>query len=147
MEQRPTYRAGFALDITLGGTRRRIMTFASPYSFVEQFNECINAGDLNGLGALMTADHTFTDTAGCAVSGKTAVTSAWSGFFSAFPGYRNEFERHRETQDVVAIQGRSLCTDPRLSGPALWRARVRGAKISEWQVYADTAENRVILGL
>lgn len=123
------------------------MDLSSPYSLVEQFNECINAGDLDGLSALMTTDHAFTDTAGSTVSGKTAVTSVWSSFFSAFPGYRNEFERHRETQDVVAIQGRAQCTDPRLNGPALWRARVRGAKISEWQVYVDTEGNRATLGL
>ncbi len=120
---------------------------ASPYSIVEQFNECINAGDLEGLSALITTDHTFTNTVGSSVSGKAAVSSAWSGFFLAFPGYRNEFVRYTETQDVVAIQGRSLCTDPRLNGPALWRAKVRANKVSEWQVYVDTAENRATLGL
>ena len=123
------------------------MNLASLYPIVEQFNEYINTGDLKGLSALMTTDHTFTDSAGSSVSGKTAVTSAWSGFFSAFPGYRNEFQHHQETQDVVAIQGHSLCFDSRLNGPALWRAKVRGAKISEWQVYRDTAENRMTLGL
>jgi ketosteroid isomerase-like protein len=123
------------------------MPFESPYALASKFNTWINSADLEGLASLMTDDHAFIDSLGSVVSGKPTVLAAWSSFFRAFPDYRNEFERHREAGDVVAIQGRSLCSDPRLHGPALWRATVREGKIAQWQVFMDTAENRSALGL
>jgi ketosteroid isomerase-like protein len=123
------------------------MNLKSQFSLVERFNECINSADIEGLTALMTMDHTFIDKAGTSVSGKATVTAAWTSFFMAFPGYRNIFERHREAKGFVAIQGRSACADPRLNGAALWRAKLREGKLSEWQVYTDSAENRQALGL
>lgn len=123
------------------------MPFESPFALASKFNAWINSADLEGLASLMTDGHIFIDSLGSVVSGKSAALAAWSSFFRAFPDYRNEFERHREAGDVVAIQGRSLCSDPRLRGPALWRAEVREGKIARWQVFTDTTENRSALGL
>lgn len=118
-----------------------------PSAVATRFNDCINAADLEGLAALMTEDHAFIDSAGSVVAGKAAVIAAWSSFFAAFPGYRNHFVRNREAHDTVAIEGRSTSSDPRLHGPALWRVKVLGGKVAEWQVYKDSAENRRNLGL
>jgi ketosteroid isomerase-like protein len=76
-----------------------------PSRWASKFNVWINSADLEGLASLMTDDHTFIDSLGSVISGKSAVLAAWSSFFRAFPDYRNEFERHR--------------SDPRLRGPAL----------------------------
>jgi ketosteroid isomerase-like protein len=116
-------------------------------TIASQFNHCINAGDIEGLSALMTDDHRFVDSAGNAVSGKQACVKAWTGFFAAFPDYRNVFERFQETENAVAISGRSSCSDPRLAGPALWMAKLRDGSVSEWRVLEDTPENRAELGL
>jgi ketosteroid isomerase-like protein len=123
------------------------MTTPSSQRLVEQFNTCINAADLGGLSSLMTDDHVFIDTVVSRVSGKAAVTAAWASFFATFPGYRNEFDSLRLVGEDVVVTGRSVCSDTRLQGPALWRARVRGDKISEWQIYKDTAESRALLGV
>lgn len=119
----------------------------SAQSTVERFNTFINAANLEGLSALMTDDHTFVDSAGASVAGKSAVSDAWASFFAAFPDYRNEFQMFRVMDDEVFIVGRSACSDARLNGPALWRARVRGDKVSTWQVYEDTPAARARLGL
>jgi ketosteroid isomerase-like protein len=123
------------------------MPFESPYVLASKFNAYINSADLEGLASLMTDDHAFIDSLGLVVSGKSKVLAAWSSFFRAFPDYRSEFERHREAGDIVAIQGRSLCSDLRLHGLALWRAEIREGKITRWQVFTDTTENRSALGL
>jgi ketosteroid isomerase-like protein len=106
------------------------------------FNECINSRDVDGLAASMTDDHMFIDTEGGVVSGKPACIEAWRGFFAAFPDYRNVFTSITANGDVVAIVGHSECSEPILAGPALWTARVRGGRISEWRVHHDSPEIR-----
>ena len=98
------------------------------------FNERINARDVDGLTALMTDDHTFVDDAGAAVTGRDACAEAWSGFFAAFPDYRNVFETMTADGDTVRVTGRSVCAEPALAGPAVWTVTVREGKVSRWQV-------------
>jgi ketosteroid isomerase-like protein len=123
------------------------MRDVSPFTVVSRFNAYINDSDLDGLTSMMTDDHAFIDSAGSVVSGKAAVAAAWNSFFKAFPDYRNVFVRHKADGPVVIIEGHSVCSDPRLNGPSLWRATVRQGKIAQWRVYDDTIQNRRALGL
>jgi ketosteroid isomerase-like protein len=111
------------------------------------FNHCINQRDLDALSKLMTADHVFIDAAGNSVAGREACVAAWSGFFVAFPDYRNIFERFSVMGSRAVILGRSACSDPRLAGPALWTARVGAGMVAEWRVYDDSDANRAALGV
>lgn len=122
------------------------MTESEKYRVALAFNACINNQDIEGLADLMNDGHRFHDSAGSVVAGKAAVISAWSGFFAAFPDYRNEFERYIVTDNIVAIVGQSFCADARLSGPALWAAVIDGSKVAAWRVYEDTEDNRAQLG-
>jgi hypothetical protein len=102
---------------------------------VAAFNEAINAADVSRLEGLMTEDHRFVDAAGGEVHGRVACVDAWRGFFAAFPDYRNVFERVREvTPGEVEAVGRSVCSDPRLHGPARWTATVIEGRVRRWQV-------------
>jgi ketosteroid isomerase-like protein len=118
-----------------------------PKELTLRFNDCINGADVDGLEALMTEDHTFIDTAGDAVHGRSACVQAWRGFFESFPGYRNDFESVEERGGRVVVLGTSSCTDPRLTGPAMWVAVVCGGQIAEWRVLDDTKENREAMGV
>jgi ketosteroid isomerase-like protein len=118
-----------------------------PRSAVLRFNAAINAQDLDGLAALMTADHAFIDAAGGRVSGKQAVVDTWRGFFRSFPDYRNHFDRVVARGGTVLVEGHSTCSDQRLSGPALWAATVVGGLVAEWRVYDDAPANRRRLGI
>jgi ketosteroid isomerase-like protein len=109
------------------------------------FNDRINARDLNGLAALMTDDHTFTDSEGVAVAGKAACIEAWRGFFEAYPDYRNHFESFVDDHDAVTVIGHSECSEPSLVGPALWRVTVREGLVATWSVSEDTPGNRARL--
>ncbi|WP_228386541.1 nuclear transport factor 2 family protein [Ornithinicoccus halotolerans] len=119
-----------------------------PWHVVQQFNDCITAGDADGLAQLMTADHAFIDSAGTAWRGRQACAQTWSGFFAAFPGYRNVFTMAETRSESVVVRGYSVCSaEPALDGPAIWTAVVRGGKVAEWHVHEDTAEVRARLGL
>lgn len=103
---------------------------------VVRFNDAINARDLPSLARLMTDDHRFVDSAGEVVDGKDACVEAWSGFFAAFPDYRNTFESLDAAEPgVVEVRGRSDCSVAELTGPARWRVVVRGPAVAEWRVF------------
>jgi ketosteroid isomerase-like protein len=112
-----------------------------------QFNACINARDLEGLAALITDDHTFIDSANNIVRGKEHVVNAWQEFFALFPDYQNIFEQITSRDHLVAIRGRSICSEQQLDGPAMWTAKLRGTQVAEWRVYLDTPDNRKTLNL
>ena len=118
-----------------------------PRALTVTFNEHINNRDLDGLAMLMTDDHTFIDTAGHAIRGKSACLEAWRGFFKSFPDYRNVFERLVVEDTTVVVVGHSSCSDVRLDGPALWVAQASDDKLAEWRVYEDTPANRSMLGI
>ncbi|MGH3317983.1 MAG: nuclear transport factor 2 family protein [Nocardioidaceae bacterium] len=114
---------------------------------VERFNDCITRADPAGLGALMTDDHRFVDSAGQEWSGRDTCLETWAGFFDAFPGYRNVLASVHSTSDDVVATGRSECVEPGLDGPAIWTATVAGDRVAEWRVYDDTTAVRAALGV
>lgn len=115
-------------------------------NLAEAFHRAINTRDIARLRGLMADDHRFIDSLGNLICGGDAAADAWQAFFAMFPDYRNEVSVWVERDDEVIMLGRSECADERLSGPAYWRALSRNRKLAEWQVYADTLDNRRLLG-
>ncbi len=112
-----------------------------------RFNDAINARDIEALVALMTDDHRFVNTEGTVFEGIDRCREIWSGFFAAFPDYRNHFDTVTEKDGTVVIAGRSTCSDARLAGPALWSAIIVDDAVGEWRVHEDTPAGRARLGL
>ena len=101
--------------------RRLIRAWA--IDVVLAFNETINTADLVAMSGLMADGHRFIDSAGSVTDGKASCIAAWSGFFEAFPDYRNHFEAVEEVgADGVVATGRSSCSVDALDGPADWSA-------------------------
>jgi ketosteroid isomerase-like protein len=119
----------------------------NPRALTIKFNQHINNRDLDGVAALMADDHTFTDTAGHAIHGKSTCLEAWRVFFSLFPDYQNFFDSLAVEDDRVVVNGHSICSDARLDGPALWVAKASDDKLAEWRIYEDTPANRRTLGI
>ena len=114
-----------------------------PRRAVLAFNAAINARDVTALDRLMTDDHALIDSVGRAIAGREEVLRAWRGFFDAYPDYRNIWSDVQPIGRVVIATGRSSCaTEPLLDGPAIWAAKTRGERVSEWRIYEDTAANR-----
>jgi ketosteroid isomerase-like protein len=93
------------------------MDFEHGKAVVSRFNDCVNAGDIEGLSRAMTDDHVFIDAADKRVSGKPACLRAWQDFFATFPDYRNDFAQFVAREGLVVVIGRSSCSDRRLDGP------------------------------
>ena len=125
----------------------RLMDVEQNKATILRFNDFVNARDIEGLSQMMTDDHVFIDAVDNRVAGKSACVQAWQGFFAAFPDYRNDFAQISANKELLVVVGRSSCADPRLDGPALWTAKVRGNCISEWRVFDDSVRNRNKLGL
>ena len=103
----------------------------------------INAHDPDGLGALMSDDHTFIDAHGNQVSGKDKMIPGWRGYFAWFPDYHIEVTDVFEEGEKFALFGFASGSfqgkpteDWRL--PAAWRAEVKDGRVTLWQVFADT---------
>jgi ketosteroid isomerase-like protein len=119
-----------------------------PRRVVLAFNAAINARDVAALDGLMTDDHALINSAGRAIASREEVLGAWRGFFDTCPDYRNVWSHVQAIGGVVVATGRSVCScEPLLRGPAIWAAKTRGERVSEWRIYEDTAANRRRLGV
>jgi len=107
------------------------------------FIACINAHDVEGLGALMSDGHTFIDAHGNQVSGKEKMIAGWRGYFEWFPDYYIEVTEVFEDEDKLALFGFAGGTFKNKEGeswrlPAAWKAIVKDGRVTLWQVFADT---------
>ena len=107
------------------------------------FIDRINAHDVEGLGALMSDDHTFIDAHGNQVSGREKMIAGWRGYFEWFPDYFIEVTDVFGDDDKLALFGFAggsfkgkQSESWRL--PAAWKAIVKDGRITLWQVFADT---------
>lgn len=119
----------------------------APEDVVLRFNNCINTRDLNGLGQLMTDNHSFIDSGNNIVKGKTNCLNAWKAFFNGFPDYKNIFQYITAEGGFVKITGHSTCSASILEGPAIWTAAIENDKVKEWRVYEDNNTNRKLLNI
>ena len=69
------------------------------------FVDCINRRDLDGLTALMSADHRLEVFDEDPLVGRNANVDAWRGYFGAFPEYLIYAREISERDGVVAILG------------------------------------------
>jgi len=118
-----------------------------PIAVALQFNDRISDRDVDGLGLMMTEDHTFIDKPGEVTRGRKIMIKGWAEFFEAYPDYRNVFTRIEARGSQVIMLGHSECSYEPLDGPAIWTAIIRDGLVAEWRVYEDDAEVRRELDL
>jgi ketosteroid isomerase-like protein len=107
------------------------------------FIDRINSHDVEGLGALMSDDHTFIDAHGNEISGREKMSAGWRGYFEWFPDYYVEVTDMFEEGDTFAMFGFAGGSFKTKEGeswrlPAAWKAIVKDAHVTLWQVFADT---------
>jgi ketosteroid isomerase-like protein len=110
---------------------------------IQTFIDCINAHDANGLGELMSDDHTFVDAHGNEVVGKEKMVAGWRGYFEWFPDYYIEVTDVFENGDTFAMfgfAGGSFKGKESESWrlPAAWKVIAKDGRVALWQVFADT---------
>jgi ketosteroid isomerase-like protein len=113
-------------------------------NILQAFIARINAHDVDGLGELMSDDHTFIDAHGNEVRGKEKMIAGWRGYFEWFPDYYIEvsdvFEDREPTVAMFGFAGGSFKGKHSESWrlPAAWKAMVKDGRVTLWQVFADT---------
>jgi hypothetical protein len=120
---------------------------------VVSFVDCVNRGDVEGLGRLMTGDHELRVFDEPPVIGRDANIAAWRGYIESFPAYVIYPRRIAEIGTTVAILGHT--TGSHLGLPdaeesrqtLIWLAEVAGGALRTWVLIEDTAPNRRRFGL
>jgi hypothetical protein len=115
-----------------------------PLAAVVSFVDCINRGDLAGLGRLMTDDHQLVVLDEPPLVGKAANVAAWDGYFTGFPLYVIHPRHLAARGSTVAVLGTT--TGSHLGLPdaeeqrldVLWLAEVSGGRLSRWVVAEPT---------
>ena len=106
---------------------------------VLRFIERINAGDVEGLYALMAEDHTFIDSLGHTVTGREAMRTAWRNYYRMMLDYSIEVQDITQVDNLVAVFGQASGTyavngesspDNHWSTPAAWKVIVHYEKIA-----------------
>ena len=129
------------------------LTPLPPLAAVVSFVDCINRGDLAGLGRLMTDDHQLVVLDEPPLVGRDANMAAWDGYFTGFPLYVVH-PRHLTTDgSTVAVLGTT--TGSHLGLPdaeeqrldVLWLAEVTGGRVARWEIAEPTAEALAAAGI
>jgi ketosteroid isomerase-like protein len=125
-----------------------------PVAAVISFIDCINRGDIDGLGLLMTDDHelaVFDDEPLC---GKAPNIEAWNGYATAFPDYVIYPRVVAEPgQGQVAVLGYTTGSHLGLSDQeerrlsVIWLAETQNGRLRCWRLLEDTPARRLDLGI
>ncbi|MGH9216003.1 MAG: nuclear transport factor 2 family protein [Acidimicrobiales bacterium] len=124
-----------------------------PLAAVLSFIDCINRGDVEGLGNLMTADHQLVVLDESPLAGRAGNVEAWKGYVSAYPEYVI-YPRHLVADEArVAVLGTTtgshlgLPDADELKLGVIWLAEVTDGALSRWQIVEDTPLARAEAGL
>jgi ketosteroid isomerase-like protein len=130
------------------------MPDADPIAVALAFEKRINAGDIDGIVALMPPDGVFIDSIGARITGHANLHQAWTAYFRMVPDYRISHSEVFSQGATVALFGEARGTfthdglmhkENAWSMPAAWRAVVEGGRIRVWQVFADNEPIRQIM--
>lgn len=133
----------------------------------KEFVAAINRQDVEGLVALMTEEHCFTDSLGNAARGRESMRQAWTLYFQMVPDYTLEIDETFAQDAAVVMLGTARGTYShafetvqqtgmptpdgtskyalRWQTPAAVRALVEDGKVAEWRVYADNEPLRKLM--
>jgi ketosteroid isomerase-like protein len=134
---------------TVRRPRRRRLPTRNPLAVTRAFVRHVNAHNVSELCRLMTPQHRFVDPTGAVHVGRNVMREGWSRYFEMFPDYRIRIEFALASRSRVALFGSTSATyapnGSSVSMHAAWLAVVRGARLSEWRVYADNGPARAVI--
>ena len=124
-----------------------------PTAAVLRFIDCVNGGDLEGLGDLMSDDHRLVVLDEPPIVGREANLDAWNGYFSAFPDYVI-YPRHIATSGLnIAVLGTTtgshlgLPDEDEMLLDVIWLAETSAGRLTLWQVAGDSPSLRERTGI
>lgn len=124
-----------------------------PIPVVLGFLDCINRGDVDGLGRRMTDDHQLVVFDEAPLRGRAENVEAWHGYAEQFPNYRIHPSRIVEHGPRVAVLGTTtgshlgLPDEKERALTLIWVAEVTGGRVRSWRLVEDAPAQRATLGL
>jgi ketosteroid isomerase-like protein len=125
----------------------------SPLAMAVSFIDCINRGDVAGLGALMHPDHELIVFDEEPTRGRQANIEGWKGYAGAYPQYLVYPHRLALTGNVAAILGHTTGSHLGLSDEEesrltlIWLCELEDGAVRRWTLVPDTPANRETHGL
>jgi ketosteroid isomerase-like protein len=121
---------------------------------VLEFEQAINARDVESICALLPHDSVFIDSLGNRVEGIDNIRAAWHGYFGMVSDYSISHSEIFAQGNHVAVfgsaqgtlsRGGALSRENFWQTPAAWHAVVNDGRIVLWQVFADNEPIRAIM--
>jgi ketosteroid isomerase-like protein len=128
---------------------QRLPAVAVVISFIDR----VNHGDAEGLGRLMTDDHSLEVLDEPPVRGRDANIEAWRGYLGSFPAYVIYPRRIAARGGEVAVLGQTtgshlgLPDEEEFKLTVIWVATAVDGRLSRWRVADDAPDLRRRLGL
>jgi ketosteroid isomerase-like protein len=132
-----------------------------------EFVAAINRQDADGLVALMTPEHCFTDSLGNVARGRESMRRGWTLYFQMVPDYTLEIGETFVQDSAVVMLGTAqgiyshafeavqATGQPTPDGTSKWakrwetpaavRALIEDGLVAEWRVYADNEPLRKLM--
>jgi ketosteroid isomerase-like protein len=109
-----------------------------------RFVAALNAHDTDALSALVTEDFTYIDSWREGVTGRERVMEGSRMLFASDPDFGIEVESISYSEPFALMRGWVNSSNPEVGRRrAVWRARCEGARIAEWQAWAEGAPPRL----
>jgi ketosteroid isomerase-like protein len=124
-----------------------------PVAVVVSFIDCVNRGDADGLGRLMTEDHRLEVFDEEPLVGREANVHAWQGYADGYPDYVIYPRQISDVGGTVAVLGHTTGSHLGLSDEEesrltlIWLAEVVQGAVRRWSLVDDNAPNRRRFGL
>jgi ketosteroid isomerase-like protein len=124
-----------------------------PVAVTISFIDSINRGDIDALGALMSADHRLEVMDEAPLVGRDENIDAWHDYAASFPDYVIYPRRIEAHDGVVAVLGHTtgshleLPDDEEARLTLIWVAHVADGLVTRWRLVEDTIEARRQFGL
>jgi ketosteroid isomerase-like protein len=107
------------------------------------FVDCVNRGDVDGLGRLMSEDHVLRVLDEEPVAGRAANLAGWRAYLTAAPRYTIHPRSVARSGATVAILGHTtgsplgLPDEEERRHTLTWVAEVEGGRVRSWTITED----------
>jgi hypothetical protein len=122
-------------------------------SVVREFIARINASDVEGLGRLMTTDHSLEVFDEAPLAGRDANIEAWHGYAASWPRYCIYEDSIGGRGEWIAVLGHTtgshleLPDEEEAKLTLIWVADVVDGLVHTWRLEPDTIERRAWYGI
>lgn len=112
-------------------------------TIVRRYIACLNARDVDGIGALLHPRCRFIDSHGEWIEGREAIIAATRRFFALESRFHLKLNTLVDQEGEVLLRGESTAELEEFRRESLWRARTEEGRIIFWQSFGPQSSPRL----